>query len=117
MVGSAWAEEGGTRCTEGGRSSGYRTASGGRREGPWVRDPHARRERAGREGGAGRDASCVLGATTDTIEGDSFGILGAWERNRDAAFKKENVEGGKRRGRTRSGRMQQAADVLLNQQR
>lgn len=89
MVGSAWAEEGGTRCAEGGRSSDYRRASGGRREGPWVRDPHARRERAGREGGAGRDASCVLGATTDTIEGDSCGILGAWERNRDAAFKKK----------------------------
>lgn len=88
MVGSAWAVEGGTRCTEGGRPSDYRRASGGRREGPWVRDPHTwrERERAGREGGAGRDASCVLGATTDTSEGDSGGILRAWERNRDSAF-------------------------------
>lgn len=52
------------------------------------RPSHAERERAGREGGAGKDASCVLGATTDTIEEDSCGILRAWGRNQDSAFKK-----------------------------
>ena len=45
MAGSAWAAEGGRRCTEGGRSSDYRRAIEGRREGPWVRDPRTQRQR------------------------------------------------------------------------